>query len=48
MGPQTILPDTDCPALYYGLSVNTVQQKTTCKMDRTKSTQEHVKNTTNC
>jgi hypothetical protein len=48
MGPWTVRPDTDRPALYYGPSANFVQQKSTDKEDRTKSTQEHAKNTTNC
>jgi hypothetical protein len=48
MGPRTVRPDTDRLALYYGPSGNFVQQKSTDKKDRTKSTQEHAKNTTNC
>jgi hypothetical protein len=38
MGPRTVHPVTDRPTLYYEPSVNSVQQKSTDKMDRTKVT----------
>jgi hypothetical protein len=48
MGPRIVRPVTDHPTLKYGPSANSVQQKSTRKMDQTKGTKELTKNTTNC
>jgi hypothetical protein len=48
MDPRTVHPVTDRPALFYEPFANSVQQKSTSKMNRTKSTKEHAKNTMNC